>query len=77
MAHVLGGDAKRMHNPDTSVPVNVDFVSHVSPNAIPACMQQSRGIVGISVNIVRRKESSRKDFVGHVAGREHATRATQ
>ena len=77
MAHVLGGDAKRMHNPDTSVPVDVDSVSHVSPNAIPVFMQQSREIVGMFVVIVKKRKSSSKDCVVRVVGQERAIHVKQ
>ena len=77
MARVLGGDAQGMLNQDTSMPREIDSASHASPNATPVYMQLSRGIVGKSVNIVRRRESSRRDSVVHVAGRERAIHATK
>ena len=77
MARVLEGDAEGMLNQDTPMPREIDSASHASPNAIPVCMQLSRGLVGQSVNIVRRRESSRKDSVVRVAGRERAIHATK
>ena len=44
------------------MPREIDSASRASPNAIPVYMQLSRGIVGKSVNIVRRRESSRMGF---------------
>ena len=77
MARVLGGDAGGMLHRDTPMPRESDSASHVSPNAILVYMQQSRGVVGLSVNIVRRRASSRRDSVVHVAGRERAIHATK
>ena len=77
MAHVLVGDAKRMHKADTSMPVEIDSVSYVSPSGIPVYMQQSREIVGMLDNIVKKREGYRKDSVVRVAGHERAIHVTK
>ena len=67
---MLARDAKRLLNPDTSMLMEMDFANRVMPNVIPTYMQQSRGIVGMCVDFVKKRESFNKDSVVRVAKQE-------